>query len=344
MGAEPLRFEPLRIVLLGASGFVGSAVLRQLERAAAAGVPCEAQLLVHRAQPASLPAFARVHRGALGGGDDAWPARLLPREPHVVVHCASKQVDADGSGFGVNLLGVEQLCRAVAASGGATRAVLFVSSFSVYGEGPQRGVDEAAPQRPETPLARSRAACEERLAQLAAHGQCAVTVLRTRFVLGAGDRHVLPGLLKLARSRIRLGSEAQRYSVIDVDELARVLLRLAQDALQGHAHGATPAAPFEVFNAACAQPIALRDIRAALAEAAPTRSAWWRLPVSPWWWRAVARGGPRLARLAHRVLLMGQDRFGSVARLQTRLGPDWLQTDPRDVVRRAARDLRPHRI
>ena len=78
--------------------------------------------------------------------------------------------------------------------GGATRAVLFVSSFSVYGEGPQRGVEETAPQRPETPLARSRAACEERLAQLAAHGHCAVTVLRTRFVLGAGDRHVLPGL------------------------------------------------------------------------------------------------------------------------------------------------------
>ncbi len=328
--------QPLRVVLLGASGFVGSAVLRQMESLAQDtqdGTRCEARLLVHRTAPAAVPAFAQVHRGSLA--DE--PAGLLPSEPHVVIHCASKQIDSDGSGYGVNLAGIEQLCRAITP---ATRAVLFVSSYSVYGEGAQQGVDETAPLQPETALAASRAACEARLAQLAASSSCRVVVLRTRFVLGHGDRHVLPGLAKLARSRLQLGNGRQRYSVIDVDDLARTLLHFAQAALQGRLD-----APFEVYNAAYEHAISLQDIRAALAEKLPTRRPWWRVPVSPSFWRVVTRlPSAQLRQLAHRVNLMGLDRYGSVAKLQSALGQPWLKTDPRDVVRRAAQDLNSHPI
>lgn len=331
--AEPLRVAPLRVVLLGASGFAGSAVLRQLEQLASGGTACEAHLLVHRTAPSHVPTFAQLHPGSLTD----WPAGLLPSEPHVVIHCASKQIDSDGSGFGVNLAGIEQLCRAATP---ATRAVLFVSSYSVYGEGAQQGVDETAPLQPETALAASRAECEARLALLAASSTCRVVVLRTRFVLGHGDRHVLPGLAKLARSRLQLGSGRQRYSVIDVDDLARTLLHFAQATLQGQID-----APFEVYNAAYERSISLQDIRAALAEKLPTRTPWWRVPVSPGFWRVMTRlPSSKLRQLAHRVNLMGLDRYGSVAKLQAALGPSWLKTDPRDVVLRAAQDLNNHLI
>lgn len=324
---------PLRVVLLGASGFVGSAVLRQLERLASSGTLCEAHLLVHRSPPAQAPAFAQLHSGSI----TAWPAGLLPTEPHVVIHCASKQIDSDGSGYGVNLAGIEQLCKMVTP---ATRAVLFVSSYSVYGEGAQQGVDETAPLQPETALAVSRAECEARLARLAASSTCRVVVLRTRFVLGRGDRHVLPGLAKLARSRLQLGSGRQRYSVIDVDDLARTLLHFAQAALREQIDK-----PFEVFNAAYERAISLRDIRAALAEKLPVRTPWLRVPVSPALWRMVTRlPSNKLRQLAHRVNLMGLDRYGSVAKLQAAMGPSWLKTNPRDVVLRAAQDLNNHPI
>lgn len=327
----------LRVVLLGASGFVGGAVLRQMKALARHGVPCEAHLLVHRAEPAHVPAFARVHRGSLLD----LPADLLPNEPHVVIHCASKQIDVDGTGFSVNLRGAENLCDAIRANG-LTRAVLYLSSYSVYGEGPQRDVTEAAPLRPETALALSRAACEVRLSRLAKEGLCSVVNLRTRFVLGDGDRHVLPGLAKLARSRLQLGNGQQRYSVIDVDDLARVLLQLAR---QANEHEDVSS---EIYNVAYEQPISLQDIRTALAGLLPARAAWWRVPVSPALWRVVARlRVPKLRQLAHRITLMGLDRYGSVAKLQRRLsgesggqpGSELLRADPVEVVRRAAQAL-----
>lgn len=301
------------LVLLGASGFVGSALMRQLQ-----GRAGDTRVLVHRTAPAALPASAVAHEGSL----TALPQAVWPSAPHVVIHCASKQIDPDGSGFGVNLQGIESLCRALTPQ---TRAVLFVSSCSVYGEGAQRGVAEDAPLRPATPLARSRAACEARLAQLAAQGRCRVEVFRPRFVLGQGDRHVLPGLARLVRRGFTLGRGQQRFSVIDVDDFARILLARAEAALQ-------LAPGFEAFNVGYASPLSLHEIVQALAERLGVPSPRWRIPVHPGLLDTLA-WMPGLP--VHRLRLLGIDHHLDVGRLQARLPAPWLALDPRVALRRA---------
>ena len=301
------------LVLLGASGFIGSALLRQLQGGAG-----DAQVLVHRTPPAGLPASAVLHQGSL----TELPAGLWPDAPHVVIHCASKQIDHDGSGFGINLQGIEGLCRAITPQ---TRAVLFVSSCSVYGDGAQRGVSEDAPLRPTTPLARSRAACEARLAQLAAQGRCRVEVFRPRFVLGQGDRHVLPGLARLVRRGFTLGRGQQRFSVIGADDFARILLSRAEAAMQG-------ASGFEAFNVGYARPLALHEIVDTLAERLEVATPRWRIPVHPALLNTLAwlPGLP-----VHRLRLLGLDHHLDVSRLASQLPGPWLALDPLVALRRA---------
>ncbi|MGY4829718.1 NAD-dependent epimerase/dehydratase family protein [Sphaerotilaceae bacterium SBD11-9] len=302
--------HPLRVVLLGASGFIGSAVLRQLE-----GLAGECRVLVHRTRPPVLPEVAVAHSGSLTD----LPAGLWPAAPHVVIHCASKQIDDDRSGFAINLQGIEHLCEQVTP---CTRAVLFVSSCSVYGDGAQRGVTEDAPLRPATPLARSRAQCEARLARLAATGHCRVELFRPRFVLGQGDRHVLPGLARLARRGFTLGHAQQRFSVIDVDDFARILLARAQAALL-----AGPGC--EVFNVGCLRPLALHEILQVLAGQIGVPPPRWRIPVHPLLLKALAWLPGRAAQgLLQRLRLMGLDHHLDVSRLHASLPAPGLALDP----------------
>ncbi|WP_169788036.1 NAD-dependent epimerase/dehydratase family protein [Caldimonas brevitalea] len=318
------------VVLLGATGFVGSAVVRQLATQVSCGRRFgDVRLLVHRRRLPLLPDGASVHAGSVA----ALPDGLLPAFPHVVIHCASKQIDHDGSGFGVNVTGVEHLARAVNRE---TRAILFVSSHSVYGEGPQRGVREDAPLQPASPLALSRAQCETALAALAARGACAVSVFRTRFVLGPGDRHVLPGLARLLAAGLSVGNGDQRYSVIDVDDFARILLAFAER----HLNGTAPRARFEAYNVGYERPISLGEIRALLDERQPLPPPRWRLPVYEPLLRLIGRlPAARLRQMVQRLRLVGHDHYGDVAKLRAALGNDWLQTDPREAVRRALQGL-----
>jgi nucleoside-diphosphate-sugar epimerase len=324
--------EPLRIVLLGASGFIGSALLRQMH-----GTHTQPHLLVHHTPPASMPAQAQSHRGSLS----ELPTGLLPEAPHVVIHCASKQVDADGSGYGVNLRGIEALCQRIAEQGAArhTRAVLFVSSCSVYGSGPQLRVRESAPLRPDTPLARSRAACEARLHVLADHSACRVEVFRPRFVLGLGDQHVLPGLARLTERGLTLGNGEQRFSVIDVDDLARILLARASHAL----HSERPTG-FDAFNVGYERPISLHEIQELLCEHFDLDTPRRHIPTPERLVQAAVRMPvPPLQRLAQRLSLFGLTHHMAIARLAATLETPWLGRDPRTVLRRATQWLPPQR-
>lgn len=317
-----MQAQPPAIVLLGGSGFVGDAVLRALyER------PAPVHVLVHRQPLRHAPPGLQMHHGAI----DALPPGLLPTQPHVVIHCASKQIDSDGSGYGINLRGVEALGAALTAQ---TRAVLFLSSFSVYGEGTQRDIDEAATLRPGTALARSRADCERRLATLCAARGCALYVLRTRFVLGEGDRYVLPGIVAALRRGLMPGSGAQRYSCIDVADLAQLLLQLAARA--------QPADGLQVCNAAYARPIAMREIAElwASSEARPIPAR--HLPLSETALRLLARVPVgSIQRTATKLQLVGLDHYGRVDRLAALLpqAAALLQRDPREVVRAALRHV-----
>lgn len=318
-----MEWMPPRIALLGATGFVGGAVLRQIKMSQAS-TRCEAHLLVHETPLENVPAFTTVHRGSLVN----IPQDLLPQAPHVVLHCASKQIDRDGTGFDINLQGIDSLLRAVSSH---TRAIIFVSSYSVYGDDAQRDIDETAPLRPQSALARSRAECEARLAEFARSSHCRVIICRPRFVLGAADRFVLPGIARLVRAGLKIGNGQQRFSVIDVNDLARVLLALAQQAMSASAS----LAACEVYNVGYAKPVSLNDIYAALTDSMPVKKPRWHIPVNDMLLRCVEFLPLHGARqLVQRLRLIGYDHYGNVNKLHRQLGNNWLQSDSRDVVRR----------
>lgn len=311
-----------QIVLLGASGFVGQAVLRVL---AAQKDAVQVHALIHRNALPTQYSFVTVHTGSM----TALPSELLPQAPHIIIHCASKQIDNDGSGFAQNLEGMESIGRIL---NPYTKAVLYASSYSVYGDGPQIGVSEQHAVKPESLLARSRADCEQRLADFAKAGRTQAVVFRTRFVVGNGDRFFLPGLAKLTRSGIEIASGEQRFSIIDVDHYAEVILGVARQILAGSWSGKA----YEVCNVGYERPIALGEIQSILRDMALLPPRRLRIPVKERYLRLLEKlPFPKLRQFVHRLRLLGYDHYGSVQKLNTILNNSILQSDPRDALRKA---------
>lgn len=327
----------LHVVLLGGSGFVGQAILRRLQHLHAAGRPVRVTALVHRQALPFQTDWLQPVLGPLGHEQAPLPAGLFPQAPHVLIHGASKQTDPDGSGYAVNERGVQQLCRQMGAS---TRGVLFLSSMSVHGDGPHRGVLEEAPIRPGTALAASRARCEALWAQWAQHTGRRAWMVRPRFVVGPGDRFLRPGLERLSRAPVRLGSGQQRLSIIGVDDLASAIVHLAESMLsQPH----PPQGEFDAWLAAYQQPISLDTLTTLAARSQPASSVLpapdarrWTLPTWAPLWQAVGRlPHASIRQLAQRILLLGQDQWANTSKLGRQLPEPLLAQDPEQAVRQA---------
>jgi nucleoside-diphosphate-sugar epimerase len=261
------------------------------------------------------------------------PVRLFPREPYVVLHFASKQIDRDGRGFeDVNVRGTDNLLRALTP---ACRGVVYGSSVSVYGQGPQEGNDEDATLCPSTALARSRVDAERALFDAGRALGFEVFALRPRFILGRGDRSTLPGLARLFARGISLGSGAQRFTIVDVDDYAAIALRLAT----AIATGATPPAR-EALHVGYRRSVSLDEIRDAVGRAMPLPRVRVRVPVTRALTRAMARAPSRSIRAAATKLeLVGFSHHVDVRRLGRRVGSDVVDKDPALALRAAVAHL-----
>ncbi|WP_185911305.1 NAD(P)-dependent oxidoreductase [Streptomyces sp. WAC07149] len=235
--------RPLRVVLTGATGFIGAAALQELGLRADVSVRA-----VGRRPPA-------------GGAE--WVRADLARPGSVAGVC-------EGADVLVHLAGVvgpdESLCEAVNVRGTAalmaeavragTGRVVHLSTAAVYGPGPHRGaaVGELEPA-PVSPTSRTRLAGE---AYALAAG---AVVLRPGLVLGAGDRWVVPALAELVdRVPGRWDGGRGLLSAVDAGDLARLVTALA--VLPGDG-GATAG---RVFHAGHPVPVRTGDLLAELAE------------------------------------------------------------------------------
>lgn len=309
----------LRLVLLGGTGFVGSAVRRRL---AARGGDVEVRALVRGDR-------GRLHDPcvtAVSGALPNVPSSLFPAEPFVLVHLATKQIDHDGSGFHSNSQSVHRLVEVLPP---ACRGIVYGSSVSVYGHGAQEGVRESAPLRPATPLARARACCEAAILTAAAQRSIGAVVFRPRFVIGQGDRYTLPGIARMLRRGFLVGSGRQAFSLIDVDDYAALIVRGAERLNDGLRE------PL-VVHAAYERPIALDEIAAVMCDELAIPLPRWKLPIVPWLVHSMSRAPHRyLSALGGRLDLLGFSHYVDVERLIDEFGRGAASRDPRSAVRAA---------
>ncbi|MEV7072074.1 NAD-dependent epimerase/dehydratase family protein [Streptomyces sp. NPDC093990] len=241
--------RPLRVVLTGATGFVGGAVLDRLLRDRADGRDLEVRALVRR-----VPAEGREQPGVQWRRADlADPGSFegAASGADVLVHLAARvdgtEQECERTNIGGTRAVVEEARRA------GVRRIVHLSTAAVYGPGPHRGipVDGVMPA-PVSAASRTRLAAE-RIAR-----EAGAVVLRPGLVLGAGDRWVVPGLRELLRRvPARWDGGRGQLSLVAVEDLARLVTTLAT---------APDAVPSGTFHAGHPVPVRSGDLLARLAE------------------------------------------------------------------------------
>lgn len=213
-------------LVTGASGFVGSALVRALQ-AAGDDVVC----LV---RPTSDRRGLRDVRFAVGDMADPSALRSALEGVDVVYHAAAVLKAPWRADFqGGNVEGAACVAQACATLGDSVPVLVLVSSLAAAGPAPAARYGEALrarlesdPPAPVSRYGRAKLACEAAVLQVA--DRVPVSIVRPPTVLGDGDRSALP-LFRLAARGIRLrpGPPDLPLSVVDVADLARLLRLVA---------------------------------------------------------------------------------------------------------------------
>jgi nucleoside-diphosphate-sugar epimerase len=293
-----------RVLLTGATGFIGRAVLEGLRRRDDRPV----RLLLHR----------RVPDPPLPAGFDAVSADLAHPETlsrvcegvDTVLHIAAYIGDDQDRLDAVNARGTEVLASQARTAG--VRRFIYVSNAALYGYAVHRNANETDVKvDPVTPISRSRARAEQ--AVLDGGG----LVLRPMFIYGRGDTHFLPVIIRcLGRFPFLINGGRARLSVISVDDLAAVLVALATD------EGMRPLSG--VYHANDGHPVSVRDIVCSLAGCLGSRQPPFSLPffIARHVLRASGQSAfPKASQhsLKHRLFLISKDHYYDSTKLWDRI-------------------------
>lgn len=300
MHADPIT----RVVVTGAAGFIGSALVRRLTHDGFA------VLGVVRAAPAAnaqVEGVEYVHRDlervdsvadVLRGGD-------------VVVHLAARvhrmherDDAAQAAHRSANTEVARMLGRSLAERGG--RRLIFLSTAKVFGEGRDEAYTQEDPLAPTEAYAESKAAAERVVRSQADAGGFEWTIVRPPFVYGRGGKGNFPRLVSLARLArlvpLPLASVDNRRSIIYVGNLVDAIVRCGLD----------PRASRRILLPTDEQEVSTPELIRAIAAAQGSHARLFRCPSSLL--RAAARLIGRSAEM---------DRLTESLRLDSR----YLQTD-----------------
>ncbi|MBM4200355.1 MAG: NAD-dependent epimerase/dehydratase family protein, partial [Gammaproteobacteria bacterium] len=219
----------MRILVTGASGFVGRALCLKL---AAEGLRVRAALRRAAATP------DRCERVLIGdvGPDTDWSAALAGVD--TVVHLAARVHMMDDTANDpleafrhVNVLGSERLAGAAARAG--VRRLVFVSSIKAMGErtAPDRPFSEVDTPRPADPYGRSKWEAEQSLAAIAARTDIELAIVRPPLVYGPAVRANFLSLMELIALGLPLplGQLENRRSLVYLHNLCDALYRCTVD-------------------------------------------------------------------------------------------------------------------
>lgn len=300
----------MKVLLTGASGFVGSHVLEALR---SQGVPVSILL---RATSSSqfIAKEGDLMERRLGSLQD--PASLTAALTGIthVIHCAgATKARTAADFFEVNQVGTRNLALAAARASTVRRFVL-VSSLAAAGPGTREHPSrEDAEPRPVSIYGRSKLAGERELAALC-DGE--YTIVRPPAVYGPRDAEFLK-LFRTVKNRIRPLPSPQPLSLVYVQDLAAVIV-----ALLNH-----PGAAGQTVNVASTQTITAAQMAREIAAAMRIRA----LPVpvpTPLLWpfcllhqcRSLVTGIPGVLSLQKYAELKAEGWVCDVTRLTAELG------------------------
>lgn len=269
-----------RVLVTGANGFVGRAVLAQL---LSCGRPVTAAL--RGPVPAGkreCPALRSVQVGDLAPETD-WRAALVG--VGAVVHCAARvhvmhetAGDPMAAFRRVNVDGTLQLARQAQAAG--VRRFVFISSIGVNGaetfDAPFTPDDIAAPR---SAYAKSKHEAERGLQALARDGGLEVVIIRPPLVFGPGAPGNFDRLMRALHRRVPLplGAIHNRRSLVALGNLVSLIVTCLDH----------PAGANQVFLVSDGKDISTTDLLRGIAAALGTRPRLIRVPAAVL--RAVAR-------------------------------------------------------
>jgi len=283
-----------RVLVTGATGLVGSAIVRALLKRQRS-----VRTLARDPERARVLFGPRVEIAA-GDLGDAEGLRRACQGMGQVYHVAGA-VDTHRHGdaeiLDTNVEGTRRLLAAARATG--ISGLVYMSSVSVYGDGLPLGVAEDAPLNPAGIYGISKVRAE-RLVREAVAADLRAVIVRPCIVYGPGDRYFMPQVTQVLRLPVIPLPNGGRHLVdlVHADDLAAACLLIMEAGQPGEAYNVTDGGHHQLGEM-------LRWIAEAL-----NRSPWF--PSIPWWFAARVRsliqaagrvwGPPELARLGRQEL------------------------------------------
>ncbi|OXM21603.1 oxidoreductase [Rhodococcus erythropolis] len=205
-------------LVLGATGFIGSAVMNQL-----VSRDGNAAIGFVRTDSAAKQLSHNGIAAAIGDINESASLRVAMSQASTVICCVSYVGDDEQQCVHVNEHGIRNVASIAAAVG--VERLLYVSTAAVYGPGPFRDLPvNGAPLKPLSPASRTRALAEEFVRDAGG------LVVRPHLVYGPGDRWFLPTLTRIvSRLDSIIDNGSAILSVVDVNLLARSIYKLSTE-------------------------------------------------------------------------------------------------------------------
>lgn len=217
-----------RILITGASGFLGSEITRQIASAGFSVIATDRNV------------SSRFKDNGIIASDILDPLSLSKVTEGVdcvchvagLAHVFDSSRLAQDSFYNINVVGAENVARAAMHAG--VKHFIFISSVSVYG-GEAHGKDESSECHPQGPYAESKWLAERRLTDLCRKAGMNLTILRLATLYGEGDPGNVARLIKtIDRGRfIWVGTGVNLKSLLHRADASRACVAVIKHPVSG---------------------------------------------------------------------------------------------------------------